>query len=471
MKLTRIHERDMSATRDCRYVRLLICPCDRYVRTDARLFQKTKTMEIQLGQAVFHGRGGKTYSGIEFDVAKSMLQKHIRRGETEPALQIAMELWRTADLGKPGIQTNLMNRLAIIALEDIGIGPGNIDLVTAVVKHVLLSKGVRDLRMCATIYHCVEKLCAAPKTRLASFLYNAYARPEGQCWARRVRIRVDTTLIRAGAVNPNPPKHDLLQPLEAMLNPLGPKATQQSVAVNLNSRIDIAVHNIGFYLVHRDPHCIFWIDVLMRLIFENSTSPSGLLKPGVQSVKERSLVNYLWTILGTLGMAADMVDIYKNAFWERRNTKDARVFWLIPVIYRLVSKDARIGCRPALDFGEVARLQTDEKFLHLVHGELTPLTVPPYALDIHTSRGSRTGATSYDFAVETSRVSPEFVPPEDFPFDVANLKRAYVLTKAEETLMNPKLKLTFERRDELEELTGKRRPEGAGSAAKRTKVQ
>ena len=62
-----------------------------------------------------------TVSGYKFDVAKSALQKFIRRGDFENALHMAIECHCFRFLnGGAGSFTNFINRLKVICLEDIG---------------------------------------------------------------------------------------------------------------------------------------------------------------------------------------------------------------------------------------------------------------------------------------------------------------------------------------------------------------
>ena len=66
-------------------------------------------------------RQQKTLNGYSFDIAKSAVQKYIRRGMWKSALHIGaeMDFFKEMDGGK-GIITNFYNRLRIISLEDIG---------------------------------------------------------------------------------------------------------------------------------------------------------------------------------------------------------------------------------------------------------------------------------------------------------------------------------------------------------------
>lgn len=64
-----------------------------------------------------------TVSGIDFDTAKSALQKYIRRGNIDKAVHIGKELdlFRFFEGGQSS-WTNFYNRLRVIVLEDIGLG-------------------------------------------------------------------------------------------------------------------------------------------------------------------------------------------------------------------------------------------------------------------------------------------------------------------------------------------------------------
>ena len=68
-------------------------------------------------------RSETTYDGYHLSVIKSGLQKYIRRGTVDKALKCVAELDRFADMERgEGIRTNMMHRLQIIFLEDIGHG-------------------------------------------------------------------------------------------------------------------------------------------------------------------------------------------------------------------------------------------------------------------------------------------------------------------------------------------------------------
>lgn len=77
---------------------------------------------MEKNKICFTYRSEKTWNGVRFDVAKSALQKYIRRGNVEKACMIACELdlFRQFSEGKR-LWTNVYNRVRVILLEDVGI--------------------------------------------------------------------------------------------------------------------------------------------------------------------------------------------------------------------------------------------------------------------------------------------------------------------------------------------------------------
>jgi hypothetical protein len=104
-------------------------------------------MEIQFGEMQLKYRHAKTYSGLPFDLAKSALQKYIRRGNIEMTARIMIDIslihlavdnpesyvsymmkkghkgYKTKNITTVGksMITNIKNRLHVIASEDISV--------------------------------------------------------------------------------------------------------------------------------------------------------------------------------------------------------------------------------------------------------------------------------------------------------------------------------------------------------------
>lgn len=115
-----------------------------------------------------------TAGGYKLPEVISGLQKHIRRGEEEQAMECAMQI--------ESIQPRyLWNRMKVIASEDIGLADSSI----AVLVHALCeqyldakSRGSGSTRL--FLIHAVFAMCRAPKSRLIDHANIAlYRREEG----------------------------------------------------------------------------------------------------------------------------------------------------------------------------------------------------------------------------------------------------------------------------------------------------
>lgn len=100
---------------------------------------------------------------IKFDIAKSAMQKAIRRGYGDEAVYWAVTMHNTAKQGR----SNVWNRLLVIATEDVGIA--NIDAVSQV--NYLHTTGYDDRY---SIAQAAYLLSASPKSRLTDLCFHYY---------------------------------------------------------------------------------------------------------------------------------------------------------------------------------------------------------------------------------------------------------------------------------------------------------
>lgn len=116
-------------------------------------------------------RKEKSEHGYKLDVLKSGLQKYIRRGNVEMALYCLRELDYFHKLGDTRdtkrIRTNMVHRLLIIFMEDIGIGGYNLlPIVVRLWKDWENSKRTKFDKLIQMV--CL--MCNAKKTRACSFV-------------------------------------------------------------------------------------------------------------------------------------------------------------------------------------------------------------------------------------------------------------------------------------------------------------
>ena len=117
-----------------------------------------------------------TACGYDFSVVKSGIQKYIRRGIEDKALKCAEEMDRFAELGTPGerLRTNMIHRLQIIFLEDIGLGNYYLWKKMCEWINILLDERKKESRNrqkeVEVIELIVRNLCRSKKTRAGSFM-------------------------------------------------------------------------------------------------------------------------------------------------------------------------------------------------------------------------------------------------------------------------------------------------------------
>lgn len=129
------------------------------------------------GLAVAKHNHSVDYFGVAIDVRKSDVQKAIRRGVFQQAASSFFAGFNMLELF-PGnktalaIQTNFINRLIIIAVEDVGLAnPALLRTILPILHGMSKNKVPRDPDVLASI---VLELVNSPKSRLCSHLFNGY---------------------------------------------------------------------------------------------------------------------------------------------------------------------------------------------------------------------------------------------------------------------------------------------------------
>ena len=101
-------------------------------------------------------RTEKTFNGIPFNLAKSGVQKYIRRAKQDKAVYLALDMYLTQwTEGAKGMLTNLYNRIRIIFLEDISIAaPSMIQRVNVILDNARTNILSAELPY---LIHCMSK--------------------------------------------------------------------------------------------------------------------------------------------------------------------------------------------------------------------------------------------------------------------------------------------------------------------------
>lgn len=289
-----------------------------------------------------------THRGLDFDLAKSLLQKYLRRGNQEGAMEIALELdlFRFCEKGQ-SIVTNFYNRLRIIILEDVGIA--NPFLILHADK-LLDTNNLTEL---------IPLIVRSPKTRFYSHMRAYY-------------------FIEKNVANSGSPKN------------LFPLKNDE----NLRSIID----NFVWTLENKDISAWFYINQILikekvQEKYFNSTRAGFLILRILQwhlALNKESRFNSL------LDMC---VKWYKNL-----KAKEQFLLIVHPVyVYILAEK---------IQFPEIFPGNAPMIRGYLDIFQANPVQVKSYAADMHTRQGRALERNRADFAVEGSLISYEYFVPE-----------------------------------------------------------
>ena len=121
-------------------------------------------------------RSERSENGFDLSVLKSGLQKYIRRGNEEMALRVVEELDRFAEIeGGERIRTNMLHRLQVIFLEDIGLGNYHLWKQMTIWMDILFKADRKNIHRdrsteIQTLEKIVRNLCRSKKTRSCSFM-------------------------------------------------------------------------------------------------------------------------------------------------------------------------------------------------------------------------------------------------------------------------------------------------------------
>jgi hypothetical protein len=328
------------------------------------------------GQMVWNGllgKGTKTFSGIDFDIAKSALQKYIRRNMPQKAVLVAVEIFRLNEIDGVSAVSNMYNRLAIIANEDIG--PADLPLVLEITR--VVESGDRDIYRLVSM---VQLLAESPKTRMMSHAWRAYSQPEGREISGKMGLPIDTTFTES----------DLKY-------------------IEENNNSDLFLEN--------DPNTIrpYILIFLKRLYEKNFNAYSWVyffleISKDITLAKRRKYINgnqrsttgkadiLLWKALSKI-LPPETHDILVEAYYNHSEKRPFLQHATMIALYKLPYE--KIDIEPYVN---IWRQQTTVD--QMLNGDFI-LEIDPYVIDKHTSKGRAKGATVKEFVNEGAIVIPQ----------------------------------------------------------------
>ena len=320
-------------------------------------------------------RGGvsKTYSGIDFDIAKSALQKYTRRGIVNKAVLIAVELYRLKEVGgNPGV-TNMHNRIAIMAAEDIGVA--NLSLTLEVIKFI--ESGEDDIYKLLTF---IQLMCESKKTRIMSHYWRAYANTEGREVAIKHGLKLDTQFSEddINYINEN---------------------------INCNTFNENDPTNLRYYilmfmkrLLDKDVNAYSWAYFYLEVSKDVTLSKRKKFINGKGTTGKADIL--LWKVLSTI-LDSNIYDILVEAYYNHTESRPFLQLAILVAIHKLT----------------YSKLDTDvyvkewkENRKELVTQMLSgtyKLEVDDFVIDKHTAKGRNNGKTVQDFVDEGAIIIPQ----------------------------------------------------------------
>ena len=317
--------------------------------------------------------GSVTYSNVKLDIAKSALQKYIRRNIEEKALLIAFELYRFTEIPEAkAAVSNMYNRLVIIANEDVG--PANLSLVLEITR--LVENKNRDVGI---LYQMVKLLSASQKTRLPSHLWRAYANPDGRKVAIELGLPVDTEFT----------SDDLL-------------------FINENKDCDLFIENdpedilcylLTFWnrLIKKDFNaftwCHFYLETTKDLTL--NTKRKKLIK-GNQRFNTGKADILIWKVLSKF-LDPECHDILVESYYNFSENRPFLQLAIVLALYGLKYEKMSIIADP----------NNDKHIDDMLNGRYKAIEIDDFVIDKHTKDGRSNGMTVKSFVDEGAYVANE----------------------------------------------------------------
>lgn len=309
--------------------------------------------------------------GVSHGVLRSAIQKYIRRAEEEKAIRCAVEFDRFSELGAAGepIRTNLINRIAIIVMEDIGAAnPGLLYWVETCraewKKHRTTERGR------VYLLSAVREMARSAKSRLTSHARTAYSgSPEARDAASSVELKTPIGL----------PTEDL---------PRAWEATESGTVIHTYQG------NLEACLSKRSDEAIWWADKLANVSLKVARDRS---KKGIQAVWQ--------SILAEAPGGPAFAHIWKGVTTLHKWHKElsaAREDFCFAVCAILI-----LNRRDSLPAFTTPAMMTHEEIETLYAECPCPLQIDEYCVDKHTLEGRKLGMGTKEFVTEGAKVENE----------------------------------------------------------------
>lgn len=347
----------------------------------------------QIGSMHWAGRFNRasvTYSGFTIDVMISAVQKYIRRGIVDKALLVTWELFRMAEVDAKSVQSNMLNRLAIIACEDIG--PAHMGVLFSILK-CSREKWIEGNRNIYEILALVKWACQCPKTRIMSHLNATWIRVPGLQLLEQ-RIAVDSETVDVSRDSWGRYLHHFY--------------------VGDDRELRYPACMFAYRLSQRSKQCLVWLGRYQRI-----ADNKKLVKAKSRYSKSDPMI-VIWMMMKEY-LQVELWELLMNAYFTRAERRPFMMTALCVILYHR----HLFGMYAPDTIHEIIQTKTNEMMKEAIVEQMRSgnyvLTIDKYVIDKHTYEGSKSGANTLQFVQEGA-----FVANEDMSFDDPIARDIYV---------------------------------------------
>ncbi len=362
-----------------------------------------------------------TYNGWTLDVAKSALQKYVRRGVLPKALFALFEMDLFAFLRDPrseGIRSNMIHRLMVMYMEDIGVA--NADIWPAISSDIFAALEARERRrgwqdIADDAFKIQRNIEVEALVRVVYTM------------CRSVHGRECSYYRYAFVTYPSLKKPGLLPDVDLEIAKRF-RATVRYTGLNTESSdvINAAMQFLGA-LEANSPACLYWGNCISELKTQKhmgSTKPAFLIFNLIKSYLAQKVLDE-----GRRLYLTERVDVAIKWFKELSPLKEDFLCWFLPCL--LIIRLNTTGITP-----NTVQPTDVKKLLPIIRRNILSrdIELDDYVLDMHTKTGRRMGKDSEFFATVSSVVENED-PKVYQPYKDAYLKSK--MTVVEDAVQQP----------------------------------
>lgn len=306
--------------------------------------------------------GTFTFSGLPFDIAKSVFQKAVRRNLAEVALLITAEIYELQDDGGKAAVTNLINRTLIIAMEDKG--PIIYPFILYYMRKVVDGEVTK-----AFIFNSVNYLAKAAGSRTICHFLGVYCTPGGR--KKGIKNGIDI---------------EKLDSIDEEYIRIAMKKKSYLFYDSDPKKLKIYILMFHKRLEERSHNAYTWFYYFRKYIEENSLKLEKRRKYDDEAGFTTDPIIMIWWTLKCFLLQSEYELICKSYFRNRgRDEKYYISLGIFSIIFSLQPKK----------FTFEEKLSKEDIAKYCSHSSI--IKVPSFAIDKHTSFGKKLGAGHKEF--------------------------------------------------------------------------